>query len=261
MSRRHTRIEDMKKLLKQYGIIDEDYRPLPHVYELRMKGLTQKLSNDELASAILHLVKHRGSSIETVDDNEEGAKETEKAKEVLGKNAKLLAEGKFVCEVQYARLQEGGSVRGHDNNFKTKDYVAEAEEILRHQDIDETLKKKIILMIQRKRAYYEGPGSEKSPTPYGRFILEDGKIKQIDLIEKMIGRCSVFPDELRAPKLSISAELFNFLNDLNNLTIKEEKITPEQKEEVLQHISKKGNITFKQLLKKLVLCQDFGLIK
>ena len=25
MSRRHTRIEDMKKLLKQYGIIDEDY--------------------------------------------------------------------------------------------------------------------------------------------------------------------------------------------------------------------------------------------
>ena len=256
LSRRHTRIEDMKKLLKQYGIIDEDYRPLPHVYELRMKGLTQKLSNDELASAILHLVKHRGSSIETVDDNEEGAKETEKAKEVLGKNAKLLAEGKFVCEVQYARLQEGGSVRGHDNNFKTKDYVAEAEEILRHQDIDETLKKKIILMIQRKRAYYEGPGSEKSPTPYGRFILEDGKIKQIDLIEKMIGRCSVFPDELRAPKLSISAELFNFLNDLNNLTIKEEKITPEQKEEVLQHISKKGNITFKQLLKKLNVDQE-----
>ena len=256
LSRRHTRIEDMKKLLKQYGIIDEDYRPLPHVYELRMKGLTQKLSNDELASAILHLVKHRGSSIETVDDNEEGAKETEKAKEVLGKNAKLLAEGKFVCEVQYARLQDGGSVRGHDNNFKTKDYVAEAEEILRHQDIDETLKKKIILMIQRKRAYYEGPGSEKSPTPYGRFILEDGKIKQIDLIEKMIGRCSVFPDELRAPKLSISAELFNFLNDLNNLTIKEEKITPEQKAEVLQHISKKGNITFKQLLKKLNVDQE-----
>lgn len=115
----------MKKLLKQYDIIDEDYRPLPHVYELRMKGLTQKLSNDELASAILHLVKHRGSSIETVDDNEEGAKKTEKAKEVLGKNAKLLAEGKFVCEVQYARLQEGGSVRGHDNNFKTKDYVTD----------------------------------------------------------------------------------------------------------------------------------------
>ena len=256
VSRRHTRIEDMKKLLKQYGIIGEDYHPLPHVYELRVKGLTQKLSNDELASAILHLVKHRGSSIETVDDNEEDAKETEKAKEVLGKNAKLLAEGKFVCEVQYARLQEGGSVRGHDNNFKTKDYVAEAEETLRHQDIDEALKQKIILMIQRKRAYYEGPGSEKSPTPYGRFIEEDGKIKQIDLIEKMIGHCSVLPDELRAPKFSISAELFNFLNDLNNLTVKGEKITPDQKEKVLQHVSNKGNITFKQLLKILNANQE-----
>lgn len=173
LSRRHTRIEDMKKLLKQYDIIDEDYRPLPHVYELRMKGLTQKLSNDELASAILHLVKHRGSSIETVDDNEEGAKETEKAKEVLGKNAKLLAEGKFVCEVQYARLQEGGSVRGHDNNFKTKEnsIVSNANKTLLEGLYKERLEHALKDVLEKDEKYRQVSEMTKK------------RIKEIDKIE------------------------------------------------------------------------------
>ena len=45
----------------------------------------------------------------------------------------------------------------------------------------------------------------------------------------MRGRCSVYPNEFRAPKQSYTAELFNLLNDLNNLTIKGEKITVEEK--------------------------------
>ena len=62
------------------------------------------------------------------------------------------------------------------------------------------------------------------------FIEVDGQIQQIDLIEKMRGKCSVYPNESRAPKMSLSAELFNFLNDLNNLTVDGEKLTTEEKE-------------------------------
>lgn len=105
--------------------------------------------------------------------------------------------------------------------------------------------------MQRKRAYYEGPGSEKSPTPYGRYVEVNGEIQQIDLIEKMTGKCSIYPDELRAPKMSASAELFNFFNDLNNLTIENEKLTKNQKDKILMVVSKKGGITLKQLCKLL----------
>ncbi|MCA9766798.1 MAG: hypothetical protein KC455_10325 [Carnobacterium sp.] len=66
--------------------------------------------------------------------------------------------------------------------------------------------------------YYDGPGSEKSPTPYGQyFIGEDGKLKHETMINKMRGRCTYFPEELRIAKMSYTADLYNLLNDLNNL--------------------------------------------
>ena len=148
-------------------------------------------------------------------------------------------------------LNDKDHVRGHENNFSTKDYVNELNEILHHQDLDEPLIQKIIDIVARRRAYYEGPGSEKSPTPYGRFIEVDGQIKEIDLIEKMRGKCSVFPDELRAPKMAVTADLFNFLNDMNNLTVDGNKLCPEEKKGILTIVSQKGNITLRQLAKEL----------
>ena len=46
------------------------------------------------------------------------------------------------------------------------------------------------------------------------------------------------------------------LNDLNNLTIKGEKITVEEKEKVVAFVNEKGNITVKQLLKLLDAQED-----
>ena len=43
-SRRHTRIMDMQKLLKENGIMSDDYHPLQNVYELRCKGLSEKIN-------------------------------------------------------------------------------------------------------------------------------------------------------------------------------------------------------------------------
>ena len=58
ISRKATRINDMKHLLKSLGIINEDFHSLDNVYEIRVKGLKEKLSNDELATAILHITKY-----------------------------------------------------------------------------------------------------------------------------------------------------------------------------------------------------------
>lgn len=250
-SRRHTRIMDMQKLLKENGIMSNDYHPLQNVYELRCKGLSEKLTNDELTAAILHITKHRGSVIETVEEDAKKSDDELSLKATLQHNEQLIKQGKYICQIQLDNLNNKDHIRGHENNFSTKDYVNELNEILHHQDLDEQLINKIIDIVARRRAYYEGPGSEKSPTPYGRFIEVDGQIKEIDLIEKMRGKCSVFPDELRAPKMAVTADLFNFLNDMNNLTVDGNKLSPEEKKGILTIVSQKGNITLRQLAKEL----------
>lgn len=256
ISRRKTRLKDMQKLLKKNGIMSENYKSLNNIYEIRCKGLTQKLTNDELTAAILHITKHRGSVLETVEEDAEKSVDTEGLKATLQRNEQLVRSGKYICQIQMERLKEKNKIRNHGNNFSTKDYLDELKEILDHQNLNEDLKKSIVEIVLRRRKYYEGPGSEKSPTSYGRFIEVDGHIEKIDLIEKMRGKCSVYPEELRAPKMSVSADLFNFLNDLNNLTVTGNKLSTDEKESILSIISEKGNITLRQFAKKLEVSED-----
>lgn len=245
--RKKNRIKDMDKFLVSEGIKTDNYTRVNNPYEIRVKGLSEKLTNNELTCALLHLTKNRGSSLETVE--EDISEDTEKSKSILQNNSTLIAQGKYICEIQLERLKIEGKVRGIRNNFKTDDYVKEAQQILSNQGLKDELNNKIIDIIKRRRQYYEGPGSEKSPTPYGRWI--DYGVEPIDLIEKMRGRCSVYPEEFRAPKNSYTAELFNLLNDLNNLTIENEKLTTDKKKEIINYVNEKGGITPKQLSKLL----------
>ena len=67
--------------------------------------------------------------------------------------------------IEETNLNTENKIRNHKNNFKTKDYVAELKEILKHQNLSEEIKNKIMQIVERRRAYYEGPGSLNSPTP------------------------------------------------------------------------------------------------
>lgn len=153
--------------------------------------------------------------------------------------------------MQLEALNEKGKIRGHSNCYKTEDYVKEASKLLETQGIKDPLKSEILNIISRRRAYYEGPGSYISPTPYGRFFEKDGQIVEVDLIEKMRGHCSIFQDELRAPKMSASAEIFNILNDINNLTVQGRKVTQQEKEKLFEHLSEKNSLTLKSIAKIL----------
>lgn len=247
-ARKRNRLNDLRKILNDNGIFQDKKGVSNNPYIFRVKGLTNKLTNHELAIALLHIAKHRGSSLETVDEE---SKDEASTKAILANNQKELESGKHICQIQFQRLEQEKSLRGIHNNFKTSDYIKEVKQILKNQDLPEEVDKQIIEVIQRKRAYYEGPGSYISPTPYGRFIVSNGEIKEIDLIEKMRGKCSVYPDESRAAKMSYSANLFNLLNDLNNLTVEGEKLTYEQKQDIIEIVNKDGGITPTKLLKYL----------
>ena len=259
--RREHRLERIKKILKQEGLINDNFKSLQNPYNIRVKGLTEKLSNDELATAILHIAKRRGVSGKwTVEENTKDIKDEESLKKILNDN-KLQLKNKYICEIQLDRLKNNGKIRGFENCFNTNDYLKELDKIFQNQDIKDETKEKIRKIIEDRREYFEGPGNEKSITPYGRFILKDGEVIEINFIEKMRGNCSVFPEEKRASKSSYSACLYNLLNDLNNLSINGEKIDSETKKYIIEeYINKKGGITISQLLKILKI-DDFSLIR
>ncbi len=124
----------------------------------------------------------------------------------------------------------------------------------------EDAKEKIINIILRKRDFSEGPGSEKFPTPYGSYRIIENEVKKVNLIDEMRGKCSIFPDEPRIAKNTYKACLFNFLNDLNNLTIirngEKIKLKEEEKLEIIKIVDEKGHITPNQLIKFLEIDMD-----
>lgn len=232
--RRKHRLLRVKYLLEKYGFETknmEDTNP----YEIRVRGLYEKLTDRELVIALNHLSKRRG--IHNVDVSDDDGSDSElSTKEQINRNNKLLKD-KYICEIQLDRLKENGIIRNHTNRFKTSDYINEARKILETQSkynekIDENFISEYIKLIETRRTYYEGPGKG---SPYG--WEEDVKKWYVS----MMGRCTYYPEELRSVKYSYSASLFNILNELNNLVIARDensKLTKEEKELLIEKVFK-----------------------
>ena len=216
-----------------------------NLYEVRVRGLSNKLSPDELFAAIIQLAKHRGIFYLSPEDlvTEDGSNQS--SADIIRVNESKLKEGIYPCHVQLEKLNTTGTVRGIENKFTHESYRNELIKLLEVQSAFypklEEIIDDVLCIYDSKREYYEGPGSYKSPTPYGSYQLdESGNVIKINLIDKMRGKCTYFLDELRAPKWSYSACLFNLLNDLNNLTIQGVKITELQKQELIRDYVNKG---------------------
>lgn len=255
LRRRSHRNERARSLLFKFGITDKkDYDFYSNEitpYELRVKGLNEELKDRELAIILLHLVKRRG--IHNFETTGKESDEDKGTKAILASNTKRL-DGKYVCEVQLENLKNGkidldnGLVRGKNNVFRTEDYVIEIRKILETQKIynkkiTEEFIETYLKIFENRREYYTGPGK---PSPYG---WEDEK----EWITGLFGKCTYFPEEIRACKRSYTSELFNLLNDLNNLTIKRaenDKLTKEEKDELVL-LFKNQNPTLKRIVERI----------
>ncbi|WP_259198262.1 type II CRISPR RNA-guided endonuclease Cas9 [Staphylococcus americanisciuri] len=249
--RRIHRLDRVKALLSEYKIISDCVPVNNQPYDIRVKGLTERLNKDEIAVALLHIAKRRGiHNIDVVTDKEEVSSDSLSTKDQLNKNAVYL-ETRYVCELQKERLEKDGHVRGVENRFLTKDIVREAKKIIETQahyypEIDEVFKEKYIALVETRREYYEGPGKG---SPYGW----DADVKK--WYQLMMGHCTYFPEEYRSVKYAYTADLYNALNDLNNLTIARDennKLEYYEKYHIIENIFKqKKNPTLKQIAKEI----------
>lgn len=244
--RKNNRLEDIHFLLEENKIFKPEFmndNPL----ELRVKGIKEKLSLDELYVAIYNLTKNRGISyLEDleVDEKESGG---------LSENAKLV-EKQYVCEILWDRFNEYKQYRGvviskDDkmlmNVFTTSSYERELRKILEVQkeyypsNISDDLINKLVELLRRKRQYYIGPGNELSRTNYGIYKT-DGETKD-NLFDELRGKCSVYngkygmDSEKRASSVSYTAQYYNALNDINNIRVNNEKLTASQREKLLDY--------------------------
>ena len=151
-SRKVNRINAIKHLLINNGIINDsylnnDYPKYNNIYELRVKGLYNKLTNDELANVLINIAKKRGSSLEVAIDEDD--KEAQANGSSLSKNSKeLIKNNQFICEHQLSKLNSGIKLRTSDNIYKTEDYVKEVKQILSNQGLSDEINKKIIEIIK-----------------------------------------------------------------------------------------------------------------
>ncbi|MFI3836554.1 type II CRISPR RNA-guided endonuclease Cas9 [Streptococcus equinus] len=269
--RKKHRVKRVRDLFEKYDI-STDFRNLNlNPYELRVKGLTEQLTNEELFAALRTIAKRRGISyLDDAEDDSTGSSDYAKS---IDENRRLL-KSMTPGQIQLERLEKYGQLRGnftvYDENgeahrlinvFSTSDYKNEARKILETQSnynkqiTDEFIEDYIEILTQ-KRKYYHGPGNEKSRTDYGRFRTDGTTLENIFGI--LIGKCSFYPEEYRASKASYTAQEFNFLNDLNNLKVPTEtgKLSTEQKEYLVDFAKNSKTLGASKLLKEIAKLVD-----
>ena len=234
--------------------------------------MIDELSNEELFIALKNMVKHRGISY--LDDaSDDGNSSVGDYAQIVKENSKQL-ETKTPGQIQLERYQKYGQLRGDFtveedgkkhrliNVFPTSAYRAEALRILQTQQefnsqITDEFINRYLEILTGKRKYYHGPGNEKSRTDYGRYRTSGETLDNIFGI--LIGKCTFYPEEFRAAKASYTAQEFNLLNDLNNLTVPTEtkKLSEEQKNQIINYVKNEKAMGPAKLFKyiaKLLSC-------
>jgi len=276
LHRRHrVRINDYKKLWAN-KVGDIPTILCNNQLELRNKGLTDKLTKDELYFTLLNLLQHRGISyLDDLDDAKNGGNDYQKGLKI---NAEEL-KNSYPCQIQLKRLEKFGEFRGNikddsgeekitlSNVFTTSAYRKEIEALLDkqkeyHDFLTEEFVNEYLKIFDRKRKYYEGPGNEQSRTDYGKYttvIGDDGEyITEKNIFNKLIGMCSIYKDEQRGAGASYTAQEFNALNDLNNLTVNNRKLTKEEKEKIIDSYKNEKSVSMKAKKVRAIISKVIG---
>lgn len=218
--RKKVRLQDLIKLLIKYQIVkddqefndfinrkifkDDDLKQQISIVELKLAGLKTKLTNWQLVKVLYHYLKHRGKFNDVVfNDQADEQKLTNLTLNLYNPN--LLP-----SENQYQSYLKSDQTIGQLVNYAITNqaWQNEISLLLKQQDLDQNFIDEYLKLFARKRAYWEGPGSEKSYSPYGRFD-EDGNWLGGNLWDTKIAKDTYLPNEKRHLKRALLSELYN----------------------------------------------------
>ena len=261
LRRRAYRIACAKKLFADRGVVP--YAGGRDVNELRVAALDKLLTPEEFAAVVMLLIKRRGfkSNSKVQTDAEDG-----KLLEAVHKNDALMREKGYrtvgemlACECATTIIDADGKEQTiYRTRNKADQYTrtvsraairAELEALFDAQSrlgnviADEETKNEVLRVFDFQRNYDEGPGAG---SPYSA--------------EYQVGHCEFEPSEERAPRSSLSFDLFSAYQKINHLRIlsagKSRELTAAEREKVVAVVLKNKKTPYSRLRKLLELSDD-----
>lgn len=260
LRRKKHRIERVEKLCEE-GLNVTDFSSSSifknkSIYDLKVQGLNNELSKDELCRVLLHYAKHRG--FKSNRKNETTAEDGKVLKGIKSNTEKL--DGRYISEYLVEELDGLKKIKNTKDNYEysflRSQYNEEIEKLLETQVnnkvIDCEFAKKYLEIWSSQRDFSEGPGGNS------KYAVNFGNV---------FGVCS-FDENRCAPKRSISSEKFTFIQKLQNLRYRskgsrfyEQKLDLIQINKVLEMAIKKKEIKYKDLITIIAEDVDFQTLK
>lgn len=216
-------------------------------YALRKKGLYESLSGPEFARALFHINQRRGflSNRKTdKKDNDSGVLK----KAIRDLREKLTQEncqtlGEWLATRHSVRLSVRARLHGKTQKDKAYDFYADRAMI--EHEFDALWAKQSSL---NPALFKEAAGAE----------LKDVLLHQRPLKPVRPGRCTLLPEEERAPLALPSTQRFRIYQELNNLRLltpdlREVPLTLEQRNKIAELLERQGEVRFTAMLKALKL--------
>lgn len=256
MRRRRDRLLKRKARLSnaliQLGFFPQDEqqrRSLVHFnpYQLRKKGLHEPLTGPEFARALFHLNQRRGFLSNRKTDKKDSESGTLK-KAIKDLRDKLAQEncqtlGEWLAQRHAARLSVRARLRGKTQKDKAYDFYADRA------------------MIEHEFDALWAKQSALNPSLFNeaaRAGLKDVLLHQRPLKPVRPGRCTLIPEEERAPLALPSTQRFRIYQELNHLRLltpdlREAPLTLEQRDKIAALMERQGEVRFTVMIKALKL--------
>ena len=223
-------------------------------YELRAKGLHEALTPGEFARALFHLNQRRGfKSNRKTDKNESDSGALKTAIKQL-RETLAASDCQTVGELLWKRLQAGQGTRaryretrytedGKNKIDKSYDFYVDRQMVADEFDA----------LWARQAAMNPALFTEAA-----RAELRDTLLHQRPLRPVKHGRCTLLPDEERAPLALPSQQRFRILQEVNHLRLldaglQETPLTLAQRDAIVDLLEASGKVSFKEIRKKLKL--------
>jgi len=248
----------MSALLVQYGFFPTDEKLRKELvtlnpYLLRAKGLDAALTPAEFARALFHINQRRGfKSNRKTDKKENDAGALKTAISKLRQD--MAATGcRTVGEWLHKRDHHGETVRARYRETKvTKDNG----KVGVHKSYDLYIDR---AMIEAEFDALWSKQSELNPQMFTSKAREDLRyclLFQRKLKPVVPGRCTLMPEEVRAPLALPSVQRFRMYQEVNNLRIlsdgmREEPLSIAQRDQVIALLEKSRKVTFTKIKKTL----------
>lgn len=275
LRRRRFRLERIKGLLERNNIISREElvkiyssNKVDDVYKLRCDALERCMSGAELAQILIHIAKHRG--FRSTRKAETESKENGAVLTAVKENKRIMAEKNYrtVGEMIYKDDEFRTYTPWTEDKYtfsprnKAGDYkhtilremlieeihiIFSRQRELGNASATEVLEKEYIDIMTSQRSFDKGPGT---PSPYGG-----------DMIDKMVGNCTLEKGEKRAAKASYTSERFVLLQKVNNLTMigrggDRRRLNDDERLKLIDICYSVKNVTYSTIRKKLNISDD-----